>query len=64
MVGEVCENDEKAGIYQKLDTVRITTSVMQIIVTWGLGGVVWEDKTLRTRNSDSDETFFQKRKRD
>jgi len=26
MVGEVCEYDELAGIYEKLDTVRITTS--------------------------------------
>jgi len=29
VVGEVCENDEKAGIYQKLDTVRITTSMIR-----------------------------------
>jgi hypothetical protein len=26
MVGEVCEYDELAGIYEKLDTVRISTS--------------------------------------
>ena len=34
MVGEVCENDEKAGIYQKLDTVRITTSYSMIVILW------------------------------
>ena len=27
MVGEVRENDELAAIYEKLDTVRITTSI-------------------------------------
>ena len=26
MVGEVCEYDELAGLFQKIDTVRITTS--------------------------------------
>ena len=29
MVGEVREYDELADIYQKLDTVRITTSVLE-----------------------------------
>ena len=36
MVGEVCENDEKAGIYQKLDTVRITTSTTRTESAVGL----------------------------
>ena len=32
MVGEVREYDELAGIYEKLDTVRITTSTT--VVRW------------------------------
>ena len=30
MVGEVCEYDELAGLFQKIDTVRITTSVDEV----------------------------------
>ena len=29
MVGEVCEYDELAGLFQKIDTVRITTSTVE-----------------------------------
>ena len=33
MVGEVCEYDELAGLFQKIDTVRITTSE-EVLLKW------------------------------